>query len=293
MLKLLNSVFNAGRQLVCAGCLLALLLFLFPAITLAAPPHDEPVGAENCVKCHQQETDAWQTSPHAQASTNQQMAGATCEDCHGLYVDEHPDKDVMQLSVDSSICNQCHSDTFNQWEHSTHAQAGVQCISCHLSHSQDFRLTDEKLCGACHRDELGDYSHSAHGAADVTCTDCHASTTSAGQVVQVSQDEGQVKNVILAPNHDFTHVASSNCVQCHGQDIHALAPRVERVDSNLLAMANSVPQLKTSLETVRQSNKSLQVLVPVSLGLGIGAGGMLGIAFMLAIEYFSRKRGQK
>jgi formate-dependent nitrite reductase cytochrome c552 subunit len=76
----------------------------------------------------------------------------TFEDCHGPYVEDHPKTGTMQLTVDSAICETCHTTTFDQWAGSLHAQSGVQCIGCHLSHSQTFRLTDEALCGTCPHD---------------------------------------------------------------------------------------------------------------------------------------------
>ena len=93
---------------------------------------------------------------------------------------------------------------------------------------------------------------------------------------------------ILAPRHDFTSVSSEDCIKCHGPDAHKLLPAPDQVtDARVLAMANSVPELTTKLETTQQSNKVLQIMAPVSLGLGIGIGGMLGIAFMLVVGYIN------
>jgi len=282
---MLNSISTRSSiyYLTLLGCLFALLLLATPVAVLAAPP---PPGAEACAKCHSDETDAWQDSPHAQASGNEQLPGATCEGCHGPYVKDHPKEGVMQLTVDSSVCKDCHASTFDQWENSTHAQAGVQCIGCHLSHSQEFRLTDEAMCVSCHRDELDDISHSAHGNADVACTDCHVSSLITHQTAGTDEAGG-----VPAPGHDFTEVASENCVNCHGKEVHTRPVSIERVsDTRLLSMAESVPELTTKLETTEQANKSLQIMVPVCLGLGIGIGGMLGIVFMLAIGYINQRR---
>jgi formate-dependent nitrite reductase cytochrome c552 subunit len=196
----------------------------------------------------------------------------------------------MQLTVDSSACEDCHTSTFEQWGHSRHAQAGVQCIGCHLSHSQEFRLTDEALCGSCHRDRLEDFTHTAHGTAGVACIDCHLSSTATEQIALVSTGPGDRS---LTPSHDFTGVLSEDCVSCHGQDIHDSLPDTGRaVDPRLLAMAESVPALTAKLETAQQSNKSLQIMAPVCLGLGIGIGGMLGIIFMLVVGYINQRRAK-
>lgn len=279
-----------SRRLVLISCLLVLLLgLILPGATFAAPP--PPAGAENCAECHALETAAWQDSPHARAVGDKEgTLGATCEACHGPYIEDHPEAGVMQLTVDSSVCEDCHTGTFEQWGHSRHAQAGVQCIGCHLSHSQEFRLTDEALCGSCHRDRLEDFTHTAHGTAGVTCIDCHLSSTATEQIALVSTGPGDRS---LIPSHDFTGVSSEDCISCHGQDVHDLLPDTDRaVDPRLLAMAESVPALTTKLETAQQSNKSLQIMAPVCLGLGIGIGGMLGIIFMLVVGYINQRRAK-
>lgn len=289
MLKLISVTCAKHKigQLILIGCLVVLFCLVLPAAALAEPP--TPAGAETCAECHEPETTAWQDSPHAIASNNKDGAiGATCEDCHGLYIEDHPEEGVMQLTVDSSVCEDCHSSTFEQWRGSIHQQAGVQCIGCHLSHSQEFRLTDEALCGSCHRDRLEDFSHTAHGVANVACTDCHLSTMTTSEIAMVGP-KGDYS--ILVPSHDFTGVSSEDCVKCHGQDVHELLPGPEHVvDAQLIAIADSVPGLTAELETTQQTNQTLQIMVPVSLGIGLGIGGMLGIAFMLVVGYINQRR---
>jgi hypothetical protein len=78
-------------------------------------------------------------------------------------------------------------------------------------------------------------------------------------------------------------------MDCHGQDVHVWTPTAERLpDIELLAMAKQVPALTTELETSEQNNKRLKVIAPISLGLGLGVGGILGIIFMLVIGYMTR-----
>jgi hypothetical protein len=274
---------TASRWLCLAG--LALLLSLIiPTRLLAAPP--TPSGDEPCIQCHRAETEAWQDSPHAKTTPEAGLPGATCEDCHGAYVKDHPEAGVQQLTVDSSACQNCHTGTFHQWEETTHAQAGVQCISCHQSHSQAFRLTDEALCSSCHRDQSENFSHTAHGQKDVLCTDCHASSTPAQELALAGTGEIQG---ITAPNHDFTAVSLEQCLECHDEDVHTWVPAAEHTpDTELLAMVRQVPALTTELESREQSNKILKIMTPVSLGLGLGIGGILGIVSMLVVGYMSR-----
>ena len=291
MLKTISVICTThkSRQLILIACLVALLGFVLPVTALAEPP--APAGAETCAECHKEKTAAWQTSSHARISNMNGVIGAKCEDCHGAYIEGHPGEGVMRLTVDSSVCEDCHTSTFRQWKGSIHSRAGVQCIGCHMSHSQEFRLTDETLCASCHRDRLEDSSHTARGIASVaSCTNCHLSSTATSDIAMASigTDCG-----VLAPSHDFTGVSAQDCVSCHGTEVHTMFPGTDQlIDTQLLAMADSVPGLTTKLETTQQINKSLQIMVPVSLGIGLGVGGMLGIVFMLVFCYINERRTQ-
>lgn len=317
-----------GRLLL-GGFLVVLLGLLLPATVLAGPPDPDYQGPEKCAECHSTETEAWQNSPHAQAMADigesvhlacgdvvetdecsclgchttdfdpiegtYAYGGVSCEACHGPYVEGHPKDGVMHLDVDSSICSDCHVETHQQWQDSLHAQAGVQCIGCHLSHSQDFRLTDEALCGACHRDRLEDFAHTAHESSEVDCTDCHLSSATAHEtaaLVSIDQSIGRS----AAPSHSFTVVSSQACVGCHGQSIHEVVARddlTQAANVQLLAMADRAPELAAQLKAAEQANKSLRIMTLVSLGLGMGIGGMLGIIFMLVVGYVVQGRAKQ
>jgi formate-dependent nitrite reductase cytochrome c552 subunit len=301
---------TAIKWLALVSGLAVLLSFVLPPTTSAAPP-PPPLGAEKCAKCHEPETDAWQNSPHAIAIGEGDQLRATCEGCHGPYVKGHPKAGLMKLTVDSSVCADCHSSTFGQWEGSIHAQAGVQCIGCHRSHSQELRLTDEALCGSCHRDRLNDFSHTTHGMAGVSCTDCHMSSA-ATHAISTLVSNGEPGNKKMAPGHSFEAVSAENCINCHGQSV-AISPdncvnchgQFVHGDKSLqtsvnpmadmqpLAKPDCPPELETKLELAQQTNKSLQTIAPVSLGLGMGIGGMLGIIFVMAVGYINQRAEQK
>lgn len=277
-INLISAGRNAITPLLLSVFLVGLQAAVLPFQTAAAPP--VPAGAEKCAECHAEETAAWQVSPHARA-VNQAKPGAACEDCHGLYVAGHPDEGVMQLRVDSSICQECHANTFRQWENSMHAQAGVQCIGCHLSHSQQFRLTDQALCSSCHRERSEDFQYTAHGINNVACIDCHLSPAMA-----VSGKDGP----ITAPRHDFVSVSSLECTGCHGRDVHTGLPKEEPItNARMLSIAESIPALTSKLEMVENENRSLQLMAPVAFGLGMGIGGMMGIIFALIVGYIYQK----
>lgn len=205
------------------------------------------------------------------------IGGASCIDCHGEYVKGHPENGTITLTVDSSLCQDCHTTTFDQWMHSQHAGEGVQCISCHRPHSQDLRLTDELLCQSCHRDSLNDSLHSAHRIGEVTCTSCHMNGS--GMHNQFVNDGAEAT---LAADHDFIHVSATSCLDCHRSDV-----------SSTEAKDRGVPQTVTynaELEQAQRTNKALTAISATNMGLGIGVGGILGIVFMLAAaRIFSRR----
>jgi len=325
-----NSFTHTGRPIKLHLLTLTILLLglCLPSVALAAPPNPSDTGPEQCAECHSAEMDAWQNSPHAKAMASLDQAhdaaadavadeaggdyqdclrchstefdpvagtyrhkGVTCEACHGSYVEDHPKNGVMLLDNGSSICSDCHIETYEQWLDSPHAQVGVQCIGCHLPHSQDFRLTDEALCGACHRYELEDFAHTVHNG-DITCTDCHLSRTTPEEGSALASASLSIGGN-SAPSHLFTAVSSQACVDCHGESTHDQV--LENVstqtteDAQVSTTINRGPELEVQLESVRQANRSLKVMTAINLGLGLGIGGILGVVFMLVVSWADRR----
>jgi len=130
---------------------------------------------------------------------------------------------------------------------------------------------------------MEDFTHSAHEEAGVICADCHLSsrtshvtTTPAGNVT--------------APSHTFA-VASEACVACHGKTIHELVIPAS-MSPQKLALAGQVPELNAKIQTLEEDNKRLQSVAVISLGMGLGIGGMLGIILMLTFAYIERRSRQ-
>jgi predicted CXXCH cytochrome family protein len=279
-----------ARWTLLLSCLIACLGVASPTRLAAAPA--APAAVEQCDGCHTAEAEAWLRSPHGVAATGASgLPSATCEECHGAYVRGHPDDDRMRLPADSAMCESCHTPTFGQWQDSVHAQAGVQCIGCHLSHSQALRLDEQTLCLSCHRDSLDDGFHISHQVAAVPCVDCHLApstaplvTTSAGGATQIT---------IPAPNHDFVTVAAGSCIECHSEDVRSAAASAlggQMTPVELLEVANRVPALTSDLAAAHETNRSLVGVTIASLGLGLGAGGMMGIVLVLAVGYVMQRR---
>lgn len=253
---------------------------------------DQPSADRPCSSCHPQESDAWMTSPHALTSNPElgNAPSATCQDCHGEYVKGHPDDGVMSLTVDSSACETCHEDTFAHWEGTVHATAGVQCISCHQSHSQTLRLTDDQLCVSCHRESLDDSLHLAHWQTDATCTSCHM-TVSYDATAMAAATEGGA-SLIMVPSHDFVTVMSNNCLACHRQDVTRTALPTDKaaLKATLEAETHQIYTLNTKLDAAQRSNRTLGTLSVVTLGVGLGGGGMLGLIFALFMAKMEKRK---
>jgi predicted CXXCH cytochrome family protein len=253
--------------------LVALVALCPSIIAQAALPSPHEGDPEACQACHADETAAWQNSPHAQ----HQVA---CSACHGPYVAGHPKTGPMPIDVESESCAACHAETYSQWQNSLHASKGVQCIGCHLSHSQQFRLTDQALCSSCHRQVSESFTHTTHRAAGVTCIDCHLSAATGGEQPALH-------------SHSFA-VAADVCLSCHSQSIHGKSSSLSGLASER-APADSSPsareaQLANEVAALTRANRSLQALSLATLGLGLGIGGALGVAFVLAVSAIVQAR---
>jgi hypothetical protein len=102
-----------------------------------------------------------------------------------------------------------------------------------------------------------------------------------------------VSQSMMVPDHDFIHVSSEDCIRCHGQDAHTLLPARDQIaDAQVLALAESVPKLTEKLEAAETSNEILQIMAPISLGIGLGIGAVLGVAFMIVLGYINQRRSK-
>jgi hypothetical protein len=200
---------------------------------------------------------------------------------------------MIPLDTDSSVCIDCHESIAHNWEETVHAEAGVQCIGCHLAHSQDLRLSDETLCQSCHRDTLEDSLHTAHWMGDVACTNCHMADqpVAAGEQIAAA-DPALAVITMTAPRHDFVAVAGNNCLDCHAKEVKvASADEDFQQRLDLIAAAAEAPTLRAQLSEAEQASHTTTFFVPMSLGFGVSIGGVLGIAFVLMAARWGRKGG--
>jgi predicted CXXCH cytochrome family protein len=283
-----NPTYITGntRRWLWPGGLVFLLCLLLPGTVLASAPDPDYAGPETCAQCHTSEAAAWEDSPHGHAEFAADHTGVTCEECHGAYVVGHPQQGLMQLPADGSCCQDCHTTTYQEWHETQHAASGVQCTSCHVPHTQDNRLPEEDLCASCHRDEA---EHWVHHNAGVHCVDCHMMPHS-------DTDESAVVNVVgpgTAPDHGLDYAVHS-CVECHQEGMHAGEIMAADADyAQLPVMIERAQQLAGDLESAQRANRTLQTMSVVSLGFGLGIGGVLGAIFVTVVGFIAQRRTER
>jgi hypothetical protein len=216
---------------------------------------------------------------------------ASCETCHGVYTRGHPEADMIPLATDSTTCIECHTTIAHNWEDTVHAEAGVQCIGCHMAHSQDLRLGDVALCESCHRESLQDPLHTAHWLESVTCTNCHMTD-------EVQAIDGKLAAadpalaLLTAPRHDFVAVSGSNCIDCHAEQVrNGMSSDSQDFQQrlNIIQAAAEAPVLRSQLTQAEQATLTAASFVPMGVGFGVSVGGILGIAFVLVAASWGRK----
>lgn len=287
------------------GCVLALAMLLaLSQAALAQEPAPTYKGPDQCAACHSAEARAWQNSTHAKATSSVPpdadraclrchttafnasdgtcaYKDVECEACHGPYVEGHPRSALMKLPTYSAACQECHAKTYDQWETTPHAQMNVQCIGCHNAHSQALRLPAEQLCTSCHRAKLESFPHTEHDSLGIACTVCHVPV---GRSREAGVSLVSTKGGGNAPDHSFAPPAES-CVGCH-------AKGTVPTTSGTAAQADPAKVLADQLEAAERANGTLRNLAIVTLGVGLGIGGALGVALILLIGYITQKRGK-
>lgn len=182
--------------------------------TLQSDPSDY-VGSETCATCHAAETKSFGSNPHAKLALEHGGKGVTCESCHGpgkAHVESGGDAtkifqfDKATPKAVDDRCLTCHAGTHANFERSSHGEAGVNCTSCHSSHSAKvetnlLKASEPSLCYGCHTDAKAAFAQPFHHKVNeglMTCSDCH-------------NPHGTFEDKMLRSNSD----QSAICTKCH------------------------------------------------------------------------------
>jgi formate-dependent nitrite reductase cytochrome c552 subunit len=137
------------------------------------------------------------------------------------------------------------------------------------------------------------FGHTAHSVAGMTCADCHLSPHSDSEGTAVA--EVTLVGGGAAPDHSFK-TAGGSCAGCHGSNVHQQVVNEEAVQigaTQLVQMTDRTRDLALELDDAKRENRSLQAMTVVSLGFGLGSGGVLGIVFVSLVCFLSRGESEK
>jgi len=211
-----------------------------------------------CRGCHRDVTTALTSSVHGHGGKHGNGVG--CLACHGAnpHAIGAPAK-TKELQGDTS-CRRCHANVSNALMMSVHGRSSKLvpgekpgCLSCHGENVHAIKAParttatqQDAACVRCHGDIAQKMNASAHGMAGtnhgqrLTCSACHGSNVHAVKSpTKLSQAEKSqlceschtdvAKALILSAHGHPGQQAGSrpNCLSCHGEDMHAVAPRAK------------------------------------------------------------------
>ncbi|MBI3092442.1 MAG: cytochrome c3 family protein [Candidatus Tectomicrobia bacterium] len=147
--------------------------------------------------------------------------GITCENCHGAGSRHAASGDPTAITKDSSatLCGRCHTrgaadsipasggfirhqEQNNEFQASPHANAGLQCVTCHDPHKKAvFSIT--RTCESCHSQQAQDFTGSAMQRLGVRCQNCHM-PKAMKSAIKVKDYVGDVQSHLVRINPEVT-----------------------------------------------------------------------------------------
>jgi predicted CXXCH cytochrome family protein len=242
-----------------------LFAFVFASATFfivnaqdTTPPPPNQITYDNCVACHKDILDTWQSGPHGQAMSDpifaqewnkqgkpgaclvchttgydpaagkSQAEGVNCAACHSPIPANHP-VDNMPVNKSPDLCGKCHSDTrfsTDNWKLSTHYQRGMDCTVCHDAHTAGMKT-------------VAGVSNASNIDASALCENCHKDAmknfptskhAEAGvtcvnchlgfNVGNQDASNADFGKIHAAPDHSFIP-SLDTCNKCHADQMHA------------------------------------------------------------------------
>jgi predicted CXXCH cytochrome family protein len=306
------------QQVVCCLLVVAAVsgLLFFQSPVSAQDASGEGSSGRSCGDCHLDFHDAWVDGVHAIAYDRESFQEAwsaeendpaclqchttdfrpatgeylveniRCEACHDETPADHPPAPYV-METSARICGDCHTDTFDEWQHSLHAfnedMGAIGCATCHNPHGQTLRFeTVNGLCLNCHQDNPNNplhyantYVHLTHNEisfeaveadVQVTCADCHMYGTRQDELHDI-------------PNHTMD-VSTRPCTACH--EVLSETGQFDTLLDVDLALAEERDELRAQLDDLETQLSSIeeapsqsgtsfvQLTQGIIVGLGIG-----------------------
>ncbi len=191
-----------------------------------------------CQECHTDIAALDHDGVHEAAREKNELAAASCADCHGSHNIQSPTEPRERIS---ETCGNCHSTINDAYVESVHGAALLGehnpdvpvCIDCHGVHNiappqtAQFRVTSPDLCAGCHANEtlMAKYDISTN-VFDTYVADFHGTTVELFEKQTPWQETNKAVcydchgiHNILPANDEHSQVIKENllvtCQQCH------------------------------------------------------------------------------
>ena len=186
------------------------------------------VGTKECVQCHSEITDHFDTATHSRLALADAKVGSTgCEACHGpgsLHAKAGGGKgNIVNPSASPETCFQCHLDKRGEFNlpNAHPVLAGqVTCNDCHdphkghvISRTGADLATPNETCTKCHVAQKGPFLFK-HEAMEEGCTACHNPHGSVNQKMLVARDA----NLCLRCHLEHPAVEGNGTIMAGGAD---------------------------------------------------------------------------
>lgn len=194
-----SLVASAHGRLTCTNCHTGIDRYPHP---------DKATFKPKCETCHGNRMNDLAHSVHGKQAGRNQGSVPTCQTCHGMNPHEIVKLSTLPVPQKVQVCQSCHADKAAALARSIHGQqsktsmgTAPNCLSCHGGNPHTIKPPDPvqttKSCWTCHTDIADALAASVHGKTD-----------------------GRATNRL-------------NCLNCHGNDAHALQPPSKTLENPL------------------------------------------------------------
>ncbi len=228
---------NPWQPLACANCHRDTAPYPHEPVTAASARQFTLSQYGLCEQCHNYNYERATNSVHGDALQEGNENAAVCIDCHGSHEIPTPNEPRARIS---HICEQCHSEIFNEYAESVHGAALLEednpdvptCIDCHGVHDINdpttnlFRVRSPELCAKCHANvELMDKYEISTDVFETYVADFHGETVTLFEQLDPTAETNKavcydchgIHNILPpdAPHAGIKTNLLATCQQCH------------------------------------------------------------------------------